>query len=82
MVESIPLPMRSPVARSHFTPEYNKAISEVEYFSAFKDHLIDGSHPEAPNNKLVSDHGQIVAYAHHLQLFGTKIFKIFGNFLN
>jgi len=41
-------------------------IGEMEYFSAFNDHLTDGSHPEAPYNKLASDHGQIMG---HFRLF-------------
>ena len=50
----------------HFHPDYGKAIGEMEYFSVFNDHLTDGSHPEAPYNKLASDHGQIMA---HMNLF-------------
>lgn len=50
----------------HFDPEWDKAIGEMEYFSVFNDHLTDGSHPEAPYNKLASDHGQIMA---HMRLF-------------
>ena len=46
----------------HFHPDYAKKIGEMEYFSAFNDHLTDGSHPEAPYNKLASDHGQIMAH--------------------
>ncbi|MEM8537047.1 MAG: alpha-1,4 polygalactosaminidase, partial [Pseudomonadota bacterium] len=34
----------------------------MEYFSVLNDHLTDGSHPEAPYNKLASDHGQIMAH--------------------
>jgi len=41
-------------------------IGEMEYFSVLNDHLTDGSHPEAPYNKLASDHGQIMA---HLRLW-------------
>ena len=37
-------------------------IGEMEYFSVLNDHLTDGSHPEAPYNKLASDHGQIMAH--------------------
>ncbi|MEL7098768.1 MAG: endonuclease/exonuclease/phosphatase family protein [Pseudomonadota bacterium] len=37
-------------------------IGEMEYFSVFNDHLTDGSHAEAPYNKLASDHGQIMAH--------------------
>ena len=46
----------------HFHPEYDKRIGGMEYFSVFNDHLTDGSHPEAPYNKLASDHGQIMAH--------------------
>ncbi|KAJ55962.1 alpha-1,4 polygalactosaminidase [Actibacterium mucosum KCTC 23349] len=46
----------------HFLPEWDGAIGEMEYFSVFNDHLTDGSHPEAPYNKLASDHGQIMAH--------------------
>jgi len=46
----------------HFHPDYAKKIGEMEYFSVFNDHLTDGSHPEAPYNKLASDHGQIMAH--------------------
>lgn len=51
----------------HFHPDFEDQIGEMEYFSAFNDHLTDGSHPEAPYNKLASDHGQIVA---HMRLGG------------
>ena len=46
----------------HFHPDYARKIGEMEYFSVFNDHLTDGSHPEAPYNKLASDHGQIMAH--------------------
>ena len=46
----------------HFHPDYARRIGEMEYFSVFNDHLTDGSHPEAPYNKLASDHGQIMAH--------------------
>ncbi|WP_166417513.1 endonuclease/exonuclease/phosphatase family protein [Cochlodiniinecator piscidefendens] len=46
----------------HFHPEFNGRIGEMEYFSVLNDHLTDGSHPEAPYNKLASDHGQIIAH--------------------
>lgn len=46
----------------HFHPDYAKRIGEMEYFSVFNDHLTDGAHPEAPYNKLASDHGQIMAH--------------------
>lgn len=45
----------------HFTPDWKDHIGEMEYFSVLNDHLTDGSHPEAPYNKLASDHGQIMA---------------------
>ncbi|MBE1283810.1 MAG: alpha-1,4 polygalactosaminidase [Rhodobacteraceae bacterium] len=48
----------------HFDPLYDKSIGEMIYFSVFNDHLTDGSHPEAPYNKLASDHGQIMAHMH------------------
>lgn len=50
----------------HFLPNTPDAIGEMEYFSVFNDHLTDGSHPEAPYNKLASDHGQIMA---HMRLY-------------
>lgn len=46
----------------HFLPDYARSIGEMEYFSVLNDHLTDGSHPEAPYNKLASDHGQIMAH--------------------
>ncbi len=49
----------------HFHPDYDKRIGQMEYFSVLNDHLTDGSHPEAPYNKLASDHGQIIA---HMQI--------------
>ncbi len=53
----------------HFHPDYPKRIGEMEYFSVLNDHLTDGSHPEAPYNKLASDHGQIMA---HIRLNGRE----------
>jgi hypothetical protein len=49
----------------HFTDGKGQ-IGEMSYFSVFNDHLTDGSHEEAPYNKLASDHGQIMA---HLRLW-------------
>jgi len=46
----------------HFHPDYKRKIGEMRYFSVLNDHLTDGSHPEAPYNKLASDHGQIIAH--------------------
>lgn len=46
----------------HFHPDNEDKIGEMEYFSALNDHLTDGSHAEAPYNKLASDHGQIIAH--------------------
>ncbi len=46
----------------HFLPDGPQSVGELEYFSVFNDHLTDGSHPEAPYNKLASDHGQIMAH--------------------
>lgn len=51
----------------HFHPDNPDAIGGMDYFSTFNDHLTDGSHPEAPCNKLASDHGQIMA---HMRLWG------------
>lgn len=45
----------------HFNPENPNAIGSMEYFSVLNDHITDGSHPEAPYNKLASNHGQIMA---------------------
>ena len=50
----------------HLHPDNSKALGEMDYFSVLNDHLTDGSHPEAPYNKLASDHGQIIA---HIRLF-------------
>ncbi|QQA43482.1 endonuclease/exonuclease/phosphatase family protein [Pelagovum pacificum] len=46
----------------HFHPDFAGRIGEMEYFSVLNDHLTDGSFPEAPYNKLASDHGQIMAH--------------------
>ncbi|MEO0918115.1 MAG: endonuclease/exonuclease/phosphatase family protein [Pseudomonadota bacterium] len=46
----------------HFLADNPDRIGEMEYFSVLNDHLTDGSHPEAPYNKLASDHGQIMAH--------------------
>lgn len=46
----------------HFHPDYENRLGEMTYFSVLNDHLTDGSHPEAPYNKLASDHGQIMAH--------------------
>ncbi|MBO9477999.1 endonuclease/exonuclease/phosphatase family protein [Shimia sp. R11_0] len=46
----------------HFHPDNANRLGEMEYFSVFNDHLTDGSHAEAPYNKLASDHGQIMAH--------------------
>ncbi|MBE0412444.1 endonuclease/exonuclease/phosphatase family protein [Yoonia sp.] len=46
----------------HFHPDFVGKIGEMEYFNVFNDHLTDASHPEAPYNKLASDHGQIMAH--------------------
>ncbi len=48
----------------HFIPGDHDPVGEMEYFSVFNDHLTDGAHPEAPYNKLASDHGQIMAHLH------------------
>lgn len=48
----------------HFHPDNAARIGDMEYFSVFNDHLTDGSHAEAPYNKLASDHGQVMAHMH------------------
>lgn len=53
----------------HFHPDYESRIGEMEYFSVLNDHLTDGAHPEAPYNKLASDHGQIMA---HIRMGGDR----------
>lgn len=50
----------------HFHPDNAGRIGTMEYFSVLNDHITDGSHAEAPYNKLASDHGQIMA---HIRLF-------------
>ncbi len=46
----------------HFDPNEQGRVAEVDYLAVFNDHLTDGSHPEAPYNKLASDHGQLIAH--------------------
>ncbi|MFT5065753.1 MAG: endonuclease/exonuclease/phosphatase family metal-dependent hydrolase [Yoonia sp.] len=46
----------------HFNAGDPEAIGEMTYFNVLNDHLTDGSHPDAPYNKLASDHGQIMAH--------------------
>ncbi|MEO0400872.1 MAG: endonuclease/exonuclease/phosphatase family protein [Pseudomonadota bacterium] len=46
----------------HFLPDAEDSIGQMDYFSVLNDHLTDGSHAEAPYNKLASDHGQIIAH--------------------
>ncbi len=53
----------------HFHPDNGNRLGDMEYFSVFNDHLTDGSHAEAPYNKLASDHGQIMA---HMRLLDDK----------
>ena len=53
----------------HFHPDFDDKIGEMEYFSVYNDHITDGSHDQAPYNKLASDHGQIMA---HMQLFPPR----------
>ena len=47
---------------AHFNPDNPSRIGDLEYLTVLNDHLTDGSHPEAPYNKLASDHGQLVAH--------------------
>ena len=57
----------------HFVPEAKGKdagkLGQMDYFTIYNDHLNDGSHPEAPHNKLISDHGQIMV---HLSLKGGR----------
>ena len=46
----------------HFLADAPGSIGQMDYFSVLNDHLTDGSHAEAPYNKLASDHGQIIAH--------------------
>ncbi len=46
----------------HFVPDAGGKLGAMEYFSVFNDHLTDGSHEDAPYNKLASDHGQIMVH--------------------
>ena len=46
----------------HFLEGAKGSIGQMDYFSVLNDHLTDGSHAEAPYNKLASDHGQIMAH--------------------
>ena len=45
-----------------FHPDNGDRVADMTYFSVLNDHITDGSHPEAPYNKLASDHGQIMAH--------------------
>ena len=45
----------------HFLGHGPDSIGQMQYFSVLNDHLTDGAQPEAPYNKLASDHGQIMA---------------------
>lgn len=46
----------------HFLESFGDSIGQMDYFSVLNDHLTDGSHAEAPYNKLASDHGQVMAH--------------------
>ncbi len=46
----------------HFIEGGPNLIGKMEYFSTFNDHITNGAHPDAPYNKLASDHGQIMAH--------------------
>ncbi len=50
----------------HFVDGEHGALGKMDYLSVLNDHITDGTHPEAPYNKLASDHGQLVA---HMRLF-------------
>lgn len=46
----------------HFIEGSANNIGKMDYFSVLNDHITNGAHPEAPYNKLASDHGQIMAH--------------------
>jgi endonuclease/exonuclease/phosphatase family metal-dependent hydrolase len=46
----------------HFIEGSANNMGVMDYFSVLNDHISDGAHTEAPFNKLVSDHGQIMAH--------------------
>jgi len=46
----------------HFIDGNPNTIGMMDYFSVLNDHITDGSHSDAPYNKLASDHGQIMAH--------------------
>ncbi|MEM6465661.1 MAG: endonuclease/exonuclease/phosphatase family protein [Pseudomonadota bacterium] len=46
----------------HFVPQAGGSLGQMDYLSSLNDHITDGTHPEAPYNKLASDHGQLVAH--------------------
>lgn len=46
----------------HFLEGAEESIGQMDHLSVLNDHLTDGCHPEAPYNKLASDHGQIIAH--------------------
>ena len=53
-----------------FSPRQRRsAWSDGVFLGPQRPHHTDGSHPEAPYNKLASDHGQIIA---HMQLKGKE----------
>ena len=53
----------------HFDPENDSRIGAMDYLRVLNDHLTDAAHPEAPYNKLASDHGQLIA---HLRFLGQE----------
>jgi len=46
----------------HFQDGHPDQIATLDYLECLNDHLTDGSFPDAPYNKLASDHGQLVAH--------------------
>lgn len=46
----------------HFLDGVRDSTGQMDYFSILNDRLTDGSHPEAPDNTLASDPGQIIAH--------------------
>ncbi|ARE38859.1 Endonuclease/exonuclease/phosphatase family protein [Rhodovulum sp. P5] len=45
-----------------FHPEWPDRIGEMEYFSVYNDHITDAASPGAPEDRITSDHGQVMAH--------------------
>ena len=56
----------------HFVPYAVGTLAKMEYVSVLNDHLTDGSHEDAPYNKLASDHGQIMVHLAFADVLGGQ----------